>query len=153
MKRILFTLLLLTCGMVRALAQDGLEIGQLFSGSLDSDRDAVIVYLSGDALKGYNLTLFRSLDYHCNEQNVYQIERMVLSDSRKAGSREITRRNGHVTDAYLQFNLSKEGHKGYLFYRVRQAGSGKPYKLNVVYMEGKATLDQLKKRFGKGRSK
>ena len=78
---------------------------------------------------------------------------MVLSDSRKAGSREITRRNGHVTDAYLQFNLSKEGHKGYLFYRVRQAGSGKPYKLNVVYMEGNATLDQLKKRFGKGRSK
>ena len=49
MKRILFTLLLLTCGMVRAVAQDGLEIGQLFSGSLDSDRDAVIVYLSGDA--------------------------------------------------------------------------------------------------------
>ena len=141
MKRILFTLLLLTCGMVRAVAQDGLEIGQLFSGSLDSDRDAVIVYLSGDALKGYNLTLFRSLDYHCNEQNVHQIERMVLSDSRKAGSREITRRNGHVTDAYLQFN------------RVRHAGSGKPYKLNVVYMEGKATLDQLKKRFGNGRSK
>ena len=74
---------------------------------------------------------------------------MVVSDSRKAGSREITRRNGHVTDAYLQFNLSKEGHKGYLFYRVRQAGSGKPYKLNVVYMEGKATLRQRPKQIAR----
>lgn len=159
---------ILTLFMLAALpmpAQENLQINQLFSNKTQPDRDfkrgsrsaaseyvkdnRVVkeVVVQGRELKPYDLTLFRSVTFDNGEQMAKQIEEWIEADSREAYDKEVGRIQGRL---YYGF-FCLPAHKGklrYLFYRnAALQPNGNDKSLSVVYMEGNATLEQLKEMF------
>ena len=113
----------------RLVAQDGLHVAPFYDGRFNKSKDVVTLNVKGMALKPYRLTLYRSLTF---ERDMPAVERAVLLDAKDAIDRETAHRLPQT---------SKKAPLRYLFYR-HSAG-----KTILVYLEGMATLDEIKRMF------
>ena len=123
------------------MAQSGLKVSKLFDGKYAKQSDAVVAYITGEALGGYNLTLYRSISLTCDATDAAEIEKWVVSDGAKAIDKETVLRGGSLRYGFfvlqprsVNFFVGKEADKG----------SGKR-KITVVYIEGEASQEQIKK--------
>ena len=166
MKRVKTILIILVLTVLPALAQKDLKIGELFynehtekfktnpKGNIITGRDYSIpqslvseVSIQGQNLKAYNLTLFRSVTFENGETMAKQIEEWIEADSRDAYDKEVGRIKGQL---YYGFYClpTRDKKKRYLFYRnAALQPNNKDQSLTVAYMEGYATLEQLKEMF------
>ena len=166
MKRLKTILIILVLAALPALAQEDLKIGKLFYNehtekfkanpkeNITAGRDYSIpqslvseVSIQGQNLKPYNLTLFRSVTFENGETMAKQIEEWIEADSRDAYDKEVGRIKGQL---YYGFYClpAREDKKRYLFYRnAALHPNSKDQSLTVAYMEGYATLEQLKEMF------
>ncbi len=123
----------------RLVAQDGLHVAPFYDGRFNKSKDVVTLNVKGTALKPYRLTLYRSLTF---ERDMPAVERAVLLDAKEAIDRETAHRDGHLLYGfYCLPQTSKKAPLRYLFYR-HSAG-----KTILVYLEGMATLDEIKRMF------
>lgn len=137
--RTLFALfLLLGVGGV-AMAQRALHVERLFAGQVVPRQKMVETIVKGERLKTYRLTLFRSLRFTATDSERQQVERLVRSDAKMATDKEIEMRNGELQYALCQ--LPATSRQRYLCYQ-RNGNS-----LLIVYLEGAATLSELKNMF------
>ncbi|MBQ3539378.1 MAG: hypothetical protein IJN24_04655 [Bacteroidaceae bacterium] len=126
-------------------AQEGLDIAPLFKGDSKWAKKFSATHIKGKSLKPYNLTLFRSIttsDYRLYEE----IEKAVEKD----GTKSIDKECGYINDKlYYGFFVfePKENKYRYLFYRNSSLRSNEPDEVTLVYMEGYATMEELKKMF------
>jgi len=135
MKRILLLILILVgiCFGIRA--QEDLAIGAAFD-ELAVKQNVTEVVMGTGRLKKYHLSFFHSLEIKSPTPNEQQrIETLLHSDVAQAIIHE--ENGGHK----LYELPSRKGLHRYIFYRCSSLS------LNLIYLEGKATLKQIKEQF------
>lgn len=149
MKRRLYLWLLALMLAMPLSAQQGLHIAPLFGGQFREDRNATEVLMKGRKLAPYKLSLFRSLTLNTGRVNVAQIERLVRADGAAAVDKEVGLRSGHLYYGFYQLKPVGKTRR-YLFFRNNslKPGSGRTSTLTIIYMEGTATINELKRNFG-----
>ncbi len=129
-------------------AQKGMHVEDLFGGRFKHDRQAVEVLIKGRELKKYHLTLFRSLTITDEPEVSEEIEVLVSLDAKTAVDREVGKVGKKLYYGFYCFPGQDDNYR-YLFYRNAAVapGSSKKTEVTVVYMEGKVTLEELKRMF------
>lgn len=143
MKRIF--LLIAMMGILDSVgAQSSLRIEKLFD-SFRKHPNATEVVVKGKELKPYNLFLFRSLTVTRYQTAMDRIEQFVQEESKKAIDKEEGLLGGRLY--YGFYCLPSTTYNRYFFYRNTGLKKGAPNEVTLVYMEGYATLEQLKQMF------
>ena len=123
-------------------AQTGLNVAPYFDGRFNKSRQVVTLLVKGKSLKPYHLSFYRSMTFDNRMSVLDDIEKAVLSDARQAVDKETGYRGGHLL--YGFYCLRPEREKEPLRYLIYRHGEENTF---VVYMEGSATLDELKNMF------
>ena len=143
--RYFLTIILSLLCLVGANAQKGLEVSYLFEAKGKWKLKFAATHISGRALKPYNLTLFRSIT--TGDSRLYdEIEQAVNKDAQKTIDKECGYIDGQLYYGFFLFE-PKEKKNRYLFYRNSSLRSNEPNEVTIVYMEGYATLKELKEMF------
>lgn len=136
--------------LLPAAAQKGLAVDEFFDGRFQKRNDAVEVLLSGKHLKDYDLTLFRSLTVPGDGHEGKAIEDAVCADAGLAVQKEVGYKNNrlyygffHLPPAYRS-TLSR-----FIFYRNDALRAGRKPTLTLIYMEGTASVEKLRRTFSK----
>ncbi len=148
MKRHLLVILLLAAAALPALAQKGLAVAELFDGRYENRPGATEVLVKGRQLKTYRLVLFRSLTLQASDAETRHIEQLVTADARRATDKETGKQGGRLYYGFYRLPPAG-GQQRYLFYRNNNLLPGGRTGLTLIYMEGQATPDQLKRMFNK----
>ena len=135
MKRILLFILMLLGIHICMLAQRGLAIQSAFD-ELAVRQNATEVVMGAGKLKKFRLRLFHSLEMKCpSPAERSRVETLVQTDAAQAILREETA--GHRLYELQQ----RKGMHYYIFYRCTEQS------LILIYIEGKASLKQIKSYF------
>ena len=134
-------LVLILGATVSAAAQSTLAVGSLFDGRYRNRPDATETVISGEALKEYNLSVFRSITLTGSDTGWQEIEKMVRRDGRDAVSKEEKIVNGRMLGAFYELP-SQNGRHRYLCYLNRILNGGD--KVMIIYLEGKAGLKEVR---------
>ena len=141
MKRI--EILLLCCMIsVAGFAQTGLHIANLFGERFRNRKDATEVVIGGDR------HLFRSLTIKPSAAEVNEFEASVKADVVGALDREAGLRQGRLYYGFYRLRSAGTTNR-FIFYRNNTLRAGASPTLTLIYMEGNATLAELKQRFAK----
>lgn len=141
----LLTALLLLLGTPSLHAQKGLEVNKLFEGHLFDKARCVETHVQGRRLAPYRLDLFRSLRLTPTAHELSAIEAYIRKDAALAEEKETELRHGRMVYALLQLPHSLVGHRRYVGFL--KAGSQPDAPITIVYMEGRADMNELKKLF------
>lgn len=148
MKRyILLTICLLAAftGAITASAQDDLAVGRLFE-TYNHRANVTEIVAKGKAVKPYRLTLFRSLTAADDPAIAKIMEQAVKADAAHSSDKEIGTQDGQIYYAFISMRKS-DGSFAYIFYRNNLLRDDRKPETTIVYMEGEATLDELKRMF------
>lgn len=143
MKHILL-IIAAVCINIGALAQATPDINKIFSDYARQDGNTTETIISGDALKGTDLSLYRSLVITGSPNEAESIAESISKFGANAVSREVKYIDGKIY--YAQFALPATGSNGnnrYLFYLNSHLKGGN--RVMIVFMSGKAKPEQIKK--------
>ncbi len=129
-----------------AWAQESLHIGKLFDGRYNRQKNTIEVLVKGKKLKPYNLTLFRSLTIKGDSAERNRVEQLVLQDATGAVDKETGKIGGHLYYGFFRYP-QKDGVFRYLFFKNSALRKSEEPEVSIVYMEGYATLEELKEMF------
>ena len=137
MKKLLTLILLLLSPHLGMWAQKGLAIQAAFD-ELAVKKNATEVVMSGKRLKDFHLSFFHSLEIkNPSATDRQRISSLVQTDAAKAITQEET--PGHRFFEMPQ----RKGMHSYILYRNNSQA------ITLIYIEGKASLDQIKNYFQK----
>ena len=129
-------------------AQSPQEIKNIFSDYKSQDANTTETIISSDALKGTGLNLYRSLVISGSPDRADSIAERISKCGAKAVSREVKYIDGKIY--YAQFALppaAGDSDNRYLFYLNSHLKGGS--RIMIVFMSGKAKLEQIKKLISK----
>lgn len=129
-------------------AQDGLNIKSAFDNKYKTNANATFIYMKGQEIKKYGLTVFKSLTLPGDGSDARNIETLVKKDAKYATSKEVNLKGGMIHLGLYSFKPLKPNINRYIFYRNNATGNEKNKQMTLIYMEGKASIDQLRKTFG-----
>lgn len=147
MKRILTIMAFIAIAVLTATAQTGFAVGRLFDSGYEKRENVTVVEANGKLLKVYGLSQFRSMTVAGDSALADEMERAVNADAEKAVSKEVSLKGGRLY--YGIFSFPKEGGLCHIFYRNNSLRKGAKPETTVIYMEGTATIAELKKHFFK----
>ncbi len=129
-------------------AQENLNITPLFENLTKYDNDATCIWVDGNELRKYKLTLYRSVATK-NNQAISHIEKAVIADSKKAADKEMGFIGSRLYFAFLSLPSETVGQnfRRFIFYRNKGLKNGSNKEATLVYMEGKVTMREIKKLF------
>jgi hypothetical protein len=127
-------------------AQTGLNVNRLFDGRYRGQKNAIEVLVKGKKLQPYKLTLFRSLTLKDAGAQIGEMEQLVRLDGAKAVDKETGLIGQHLYYGFYRFAATK-GKYRYLFFRNNTLRNPQSPEATVVYMEGYATLAEMKSMF------
>lgn len=151
MRRYLTILCLFALTVLPLTAQSGLHINSLFNGQFKENEKVSEVYLKGKQIRDYGLTLFRSLTLPGNSKEAQQIEALVLKDAANCSDKEEGKKGNRLYYGFYALKATKSGQNRYIFYRNNALQKNAKPVLSLVYMEGTASIDQLRRQFGGGK--
>lgn len=140
------TLLFLAFMAIAASAQKSMKIDELFADEYRNRDNVVEVIVKGEKVKAYKLTLFRSLTVKNDAGLAQKMEQAVNADAKTASDKETGLVGGKLYYGFFSFPNSNGTYR-YLFYRNNLLRKGAAPETTIVYMEGKATLKELKEMF------
>ena len=141
-----FIIIILTCLMASstAVAQNGLNINQLFDGRFKKATGATEIIVTGSRANEIGLKVYHSLSV-TNEIQAELIESHVIKDGVQAVDKEVEYRNGQLYYGFYTMK-SVKGNKRYIFFLNQNLARKSPKKVvTLIYMEGNATPEQIKK--------
>lgn len=146
MKRILMIGILLLSTLCSR-AQEGLHVKEVFEGNVIGREQLKETYIKGEMLATYKLSLLRTVKFTANEETRRKVEHLFekdIEDILKSNSQncELERRNNHLYYAIVQLSDVNARHR-YLCFQGNK--SGEQTHITLVYMEGNATLSDLKR--------
>lgn len=136
---LIVTAMILAAGKASAQLPKGLA--GLFDGPYLENKNATETIITGNPLKPYSLSLFHSLAVSDNANLALPIEKAVRSDGAKAIWKETVNKGGRLESGV--YELPKTKHRRYILYLNSFIGGGN--EATVIYLEGKATPQQIKK--------
>ena len=133
-------------------AQKGLHINDVFEGRIVPKQDMKESLIKGDNLAPYNLKVLHTAKLSTNNAIRATVELLFNEDMKERVSDEdenleLENRNGHLYYAIVQLSDNGKGLHRYICYQCREKSEG--YDITLVYMEGKASLADLRKTFKK----
>ena len=141
-----FIIIILTCLMATstAVAQNGLNINQLFDGRFKKATGATEIIVTGSRANEIGLKVYHSLSV-TNESQAELIESYVKKDGVQAVDKEVEYRNGQLYYGFYTMK-SVKGNKRYIFFLNQNLARKSPKKVvTLIYMEGNATPEQIKR--------
>ena len=142
-----FTALVLMLCLAAALhAQTDLErlsMREVFSGCVADTRILSETRVEGEQLAKYHLTAFHSVQGSTTAKGFVQLERLLTADEKTVNEKEVQRTNQSIQFALFRYG-QKDGTNHYLIYQRRGRTD-----FVCVYLEGTASVQQLKKTFCK----
>ena len=137
------TLLLLT---VSASAQRDLKSYPVFHGKVVPGKLMVVTEVRGSSMAAYKLDYYRGVSFQVGEALTRQVAALVEADADEAAIKETEKIGDLLTYALVQPASSGKMNR-YLCYQARKVGDD--WKVTLLYLEGAATLDDLRKMFDK----
>ena len=130
-----------------ALSAQELNIDDCFGDHVLAKKSVTAVKVKGERLKAYNLTTFRSVTVAADKRTASWVQRMVKKDASLATDREEGVKDGILQYAFYVFRHKKSKTYRYIFFRNNKPEQDAVTDVTLVYMEGKATLGELKQMF------
>jgi hypothetical protein len=122
-----------------ALAQKGLNISKAFDGRYSKKSYAEEVSVSGRFLLNEDIQFYRALTVTDADATNF-IRELVIKDGATAKLKEVTMRGGKLAYGFYQLPpTERSGCKRFIFF-YENKGKGA-----LIYMEGHATLPEIKK--------
>lgn len=148
MKRI--TTIILACMLtaMAATAQKGLNINRLFDGKFKKSTTATEIIVTGDQARDIGLTVYHSLSV-TDKAQAELIESLVVKDGVQALDKEVEYRNGQLYYGFykmkpIQYRTAV--HNRYIFFLNQNLARKSPKNaVTLIYMEGHASQDEIKK--------
>ena len=144
MKRI--TIIILTCLLttIAAMAQTGLNINRLFDGRYKKASGATEIIVTGVQAREIGLTVYHSLSV-TDKNQAELVEGLVVKDGAQAVDKEVEYRNGQLYYGFYTMKKSKRDNR-YIFYLNQNLARKSPKNIvTLIYMEGEASADKIKK--------
>ena len=151
MKHLLISLIIFALALPLA-AQDGLEINRIFKGEIINELAIKESLVKGENLAPYKLRVLHTAKFTVGDAKRDKVEAIFEEDMKGRLSQddenlELEYRDGHLYYAIVQLPDTKKGLHRYIWYQCRQTMGGND--ITLVYMEGKASLADLRKTFKK----
>lgn len=150
MKRTLFILSMLIGICLSTSAQRGLQINEVFEGKVIAKQYMQESLIKGDNVAPYKLRLLHTVKFLANNSqrtkadalfNIDMKERISDDDS----NMEMETRDGFLYYAIVQLTDNDKGSHRYICYQCRPKST--KFDITMVYMEGEASLADLRKTF------
>lgn len=153
MKRLLkkLLLLLLLLQPCLSLAQTDLSIGKVLDGRYKKNPHTTDVEIFSSRLVEYNLSYYHSLTIVEDSVIMDAVAQAVMADEATAINKEVSFVGSRMYYGFLQMRREEPDANRYIFFRdmrVAPQGARKPMVM-LIYMEGIATLNDLKKKINK----
>ena len=144
MKRI--TIIILTCLLttMAAMAQPGLNINRLFDGRYKKAAGATEIIVTGVQAREIGLTLYHSVSV-TDKTQAEIIENLVVKDGAKAVDKEVEYRNGQLYYGFYTLPKLKRINRYIFFLNQNLARKSPKNNVTLIYMEGVASPDEIKK--------
>ena len=146
MKKIVVTLMALLLLALSASAQRDLNCYPVFQGKVVPRKQMVVTEVRGSSMAAYQLDYYRGISFLANEALTRKVAALVEADADGAAVNETEKVGDLLTYALVQ-PLSTGKMNRYLCYQAREVGD--KWKVTILYLEGTATLDDLRKMFDK----
>ncbi len=133
------------------LAQSKLLNINSFMGQKKRPEEVKEVIISGRDLRDYNLSLYHSYTLKLTDATrsmLPKIVEAVKADGKNAEDKEVAELGGQLYYAVYSLGEDAYGERRYIFFKNRSLRN-QGNEVVVVYMEGKASLNQIKKQFKK----
>lgn len=111
-------------------------------------KDVTLLLIQGKELSDYRLDVFKSLTLIPSDSISQDIEKRVMDDVGGSISHELNYRDSCLYYGLFQLSPVK-GKKRYIFYRNNAMVPNSDGVLTLIYMEGSASIAQLRKMFKK----
>ena len=143
MKRITIIMTCLLTTMA-AMAQTGLNINHLFDGRYKKAAGATEIIVTGVQAREIGLTIYHSLSV-TDKSQAELVEGLVIKDGAQAIDKEVEYRNGQLYYGFYMMKKSKRDNR-YIFYLNQNLARKSPKNIvTLIYMEGLASQDEIKK--------
>lgn len=146
MKKIIVTLVSLLLLGLTASAQRDLRCYPVFQGKVVPGKQMVVTEVRGSSMAAYKLDYYRGASFQVDETLTRQVAALVGADAHEAAVKETEKVGDLLTYALVQ-PASRGKMNRYLCYQAREVGE--EWKVTLLYLEGTATLEDLRKVFDK----
>lgn len=146
MKKLLLFLLALLLTSGAAFAQRGLNSNAIFRGRVISSERMVRTEVRGSSMTTYKLDFYRSVRFQVDKKTALEVAALVKADAAAAISAETEMTGDLLTYALVQPAGRGKTHR-YLCYQARPEGPA--WVITILYLEGSATLADLRSMFDK----
>ncbi len=146
MKKLLLFLLALLLTSGAAFAQRGLNSNAIFRGRVIPSDRMVRTEVRGSSMTTYKLDFYRSVRFQVDKKTALEVAALVKADAEAAVSAETEMTGDLLTYALVQPAGRGKTHR-YLCYQARPEGPA--WVITILYLEGSATLADLRSMFDK----
>lgn len=150
MKRTLFILSMLIGICLSTSAQQGLQINEVFEGKVIAKQYMQESLIKGDNVAPYKLRLLHTVKFLANNSQRAKADALFNIDMRERisdddSNMEMETRDGFLYYAIVQLTDNDKGSHRYICYQCRPKST--KFDITMVYMEGEASLADLRKTF------
>lgn len=140
------TIIILTCLLttIAAMAQEGLNIDRLFDGRFKKATGATEIIVTGQQARQIGLTVYHSLSV-TDKGQAELVESMVVKDGAQAIDKEVEYRNGQLYYGFYTMKPVKRQNRYIFFLNQNLARKSPKNTVTLIYMEGSANSEQIKK--------
>lgn len=146
MKRVLLCIMALLLVAGTAWAQRGLNCYPVFRGKVVPAKRMVVTEVRGESMATYKLDYYHSVQFQVDEATAMKVAELILADADAAESAETEKTGELLTYALIQPTPFARVRR-YLCYQARPAGPA--WIITILYLEGSATLEDLRSMFEK----
>ena len=140
------TIIILACLLtsMAAMAQKGLNINRLFDGRFKKSTGATEIIVTGYQAREIGLVIYHSLSV-TDKNQAELVESLVVKDGVQAVDKEVEFRNGQLYYGFYTMKKNKSDNR-YIFYLNQNLARKSPKNVvTLIYMEGPADSERIKK--------
>ena len=146
MKKILTSILALLLFVSAAFAQRDLNCYPIFQGKVVPERQMVVTEVRGSSMSTYKLDYYRGVSFQADTLLAQKVAALLRADASAANATETETVGEMLTYALIQPKTRGRIHR-YLCYQARPVDG--QWKVTILYLEGSATLSDLRGMFEK----
>ena len=146
MKRLLICIMALLLFSGAAFAQRGLNCYPVFRGKIVPAKRMIVTEARGESMATYKLDYYHSVQFQVDEETAKKVAELIQADAADAQSAQTEMTGELLTYALIQPTPFARVRR-YLCYQARPVGAA--WIITILYLEGSATLDDLRSMFEK----
>lgn len=144
MKRVTIIILASLLSTMAAMAQKGLNINRLFDGRYKKAVGATEIIVTGSQASEIGLTVYHSVSV-TDKAQAEIIEHLVVKDGSQAIDKEVEYRNGQLYYGFYTMQTRKHNNRYIFFLNQNLARKSPKNVVTLIYMEGEASAEKIKK--------